>query len=174
MCTEANSAADQPSEGRLSTIPEGTQETETDDNQSSVGSYLQDSDTRMQDCLNKVMDMLELPLADDMAKETHNELNDRMPLSLLTANVDEVTLAEPQVDPNVSYVELAVYPPMSNTLSHLPRTPVQGEMVLLQVGPNTMRQVVVQRDDDILTAAQLKEHWPEVRKAMLKELQTWA
>ena len=46
--------------------------------------------------------------------------------------------------------------------------------MLLQVGPNTMRQEVVQRDDDILTPAQLKEHWPEVRKAMLKELQTWA
>ena len=63
---------------------------------------------------------------------------------------------------------------MSNTLSHLPRKLEQGEIVLLQVGPNTMRQVVVQRDDDILTPAQLKEQWPEVRKAMLKELQTWA
>ena len=64
----------------------------------------------MQDCLNKVMDLLELPLANELAKETRNELDDRMPLCLLTANADEVTLAEPQVDPNVSYVELAVYP----------------------------------------------------------------
>ena len=46
--------------------------------------------------------------------------------------------------------------------------------MLLQIGPNTVRQVVVQRDDDILTPAQLKEHWPEVKKAMLNELQTWA
>ena len=37
-----------------------------------------------------------------------------------------------------------------------------------------MRQEVVQRDDDILTPTQLKEHWPEIQKAMLKELQTWA
>ena len=47
-------------------------------------------------------------------------------------------------------------------------------MVLLQIGPNTLRQEVVKRDDDILTPAQLKEHWPDVQKAMLKELQTWA
>ena len=54
------------------------------------------------------------------------------------------------------------------------RKPEPGEIVLLQVGPNARRQESVQRDDDILTPAQLKEHWPEVKKAMLKELQTWA
>ena len=95
-------------------------------------------------------------------------------MALLTANVDEVTLAEPNTDNNASYVELAVYPPMTNTLSHLPREPQSGEIVLFQIGPNTVRQVVVQRDDDMLTRAQLKEFWPELKKAMLKELQTWA
>ena len=63
---------------------------------------------------------------------------------------------------------------MSNTLGHIPRKPKPGEIVLLQVGPNTMRQEVVQRDDDILTPGQRKEHCLEVSKAMLKELQTWA
>ena len=63
---------------------------------------------------------------------------------------------------------------MINTMSNLPRNPNAGEIVLLQIGPNTVWQVVVQRDDDILTPAQLKERWPEVKKAMLNELQTWA
>jgi len=138
-----------------------------------VGSYLQHADRDLQETLNRVSDLLELPLAEELKKETRDELNDRLPLTLLTANVDEVTLAEPS-DINASYVELAVYPPMTNTMSHLPRKPQPGEIVLLQVGPNTVRQVVVQRDDDILTPAQLKEFWPEVKKAMLKELQTWA
>ena len=88
--------------------------------------------------------------------------------------MDEVTLAEPSRDISASYVELAVYPPMTNTLSNLPREPKSGEIVLLQIGPNTVRQVVVQRDDDMCTLAQLKEFWPEVKKAMLNELQTWA
>ena len=45
--------------------------------------------------------------------------------------------------------------------------------MLLQMGANKVRQVVVKRDDDVLTPEQLKQHWPEVRQAMLKELQTW-
>ena len=113
-------------------------------------------------------------MPEELKKETRNELDDRLPLSLLTANVDEITSAEPSTDISASYVELAVYPPMTNTMSHLPRKPHSGEIVLLQIGPNTVRQVVVQRDDDILTPAQLPEFWPEVQKAMLKELQTWA
>ena len=48
-----------------------------------------------------------------------------------------------------------------------------GEIVLLQMNENTVRQAVVHRDDDVLTSDQLKQHWPEVQKAMLKELLTW-
>ena len=35
------------------------------------------------------------------------------------------------------------------------------------------RQVVV-KEDDLLTPAEVKEQYPEVQKAMLKELKTWA
>ena len=52
--------------------------------------------------------------------------------------------------------------------------PKSGEIALLQTGPNAVRQAVVKRDDDILTAEQIKQHWPEIQKAMIKELQTWA
>ena len=120
------------------------------------------------------MEDLKTPLGTEMEQTTRNELDDRLPLTLLLANVDEVTLVEPIIAAEVDHVELAIYPPMTNTMSNLPRKPKQGEIVLLQVGAKTVRQEVVQRDDDLLTSAQLKEHWPEVRKAMLKELQTWA
>ena len=62
---------------------------------------------------------------------------------------------------------------MTNALD-LDRKLDSHEIVLLQMGPGKVRQVVVQRDDDMLTQAQLKEHWPAVQKAMLQELQTWA
>ena len=106
----------------------------------------------MQKALNQVSDLLELPLVEELKRETRDELDYRLPLSLFTASLDEVTLAEPSDEAHASYVELAVYPPMTNTLGSLPRKPQPGEIVL----------------------PQLKEHWPEVKKAMLKEFQTWA
>ena len=69
-------------------------------------------------------------------------------------------------------VELAIYPPMTNTLKLETAQPQGNDIVLLQIGSNTTRQQVVQRDDDLLTPAQIKENWSEVRQAMLKELQT--
>ena len=51
--TEAGTAPDDLSANRLSTIPEGTQETDLGDNQSSVGSYLQHSDPNLQAALDK-------------------------------------------------------------------------------------------------------------------------
>jgi hypothetical protein len=42
------------------------------------------------------------------------------------------------------------------------------------VGVGSTRREVVQRDDDILMTQQVKEHWPQVQEAMLKELLIWA
>ena len=95
-----------------------------------------------------------------------------MPLSLLTATADNIVLGPP-LDCNNQEVELAVYPPMTNTIK-LDQQPGRGEIVLLQMGQNIVRQTCVKRDDDILTPLQLKEHWPDIQKAMLKELQAWA
>ena len=149
---------------RLSTIPEGSLESEpSDDSLSSAGSYLKIDNEGFQAELDKVADLLEIPLPTEMHEAKHDDQSDRMPLSLLCANIDAVTLAEPLNEIDQEFVELAVYPPMSNTLSVVPRQLEPGEIVLLQVGPNTMRQEVVKRDDDILTPAQLKECWPEVR-----------
>ena len=56
-------------------------------------------------------DLLEVPLPSEMLEVPRNELDDRMPLSLLTANLDEVQLADPREGTYDNYVELAVYPP---------------------------------------------------------------
>eukprot|EP00974_Lingulodinium_polyedra_P120776 11176407-Lingulodinium_polyedra.AAC.1 len=66
----------------------------------------------------------------------------------------------------VGTVELAIYPSMTNIVEL--DTPVQkGEIVLLRTG-KSVRQIVVQCDYDVLTPKQLKENWPDVRKATLK------
>ena len=80
----------------------------------------------------------------------------RMPLSLLLTSAEDIILAPMEFSPK-SEVELAVYPPMTNTLE-LNERPGPGEIVLLQIGHNTVRQVVAQRDDDILTPEQVKQH----------------
>ena len=107
---------DDHTKGRLPTIPEGTHEAEpSDEKYSSVGSYLQHIDRDMQEALNEVSDLLELSLAEELKRETRDELDDRFPLLLRTANIDEVTLAEPSDEIDASFVELAVYSPMTNT-----------------------------------------------------------
>ena len=72
------------------------------------------------------------------------------------------------------WVEMAVYQyqPMTNTIK-LDHALASDQIDLLQMGNNIVRQTVVKRDDDLFTPAQVKEHWPEVRAAMLKELQIW-
>ena len=79
-----------------------------------------------------------------------------MPLSLLTCSPEELHIEEPIEVGAAEYAELAVYPPMTNTVG-LDRQPEPGEIVLLQMGHNTVRQAVVKRDDDLLTPQQLKE-----------------
>jgi ABC-type sugar transport system ATPase subunit len=57
--------------GRLSTIPEGTHETEpSEDGHSNVGSYLQHADGDLQESLDRVSDLLELPLPEELKRET--------------------------------------------------------------------------------------------------------
>ena len=62
---------------------------------------------------------------------------------------------------------------MTNTFD-LKHTPQAGEIVLLQNGLTIGMQAVAKRDDDILTAEQIKQYGPEIQKAMINELQTWA
>jgi len=55
-----------------------------------------------------------------------------------------------------------------------PRAPADGETLVAKMYLNGARRAVAQRDDDILTADELRVHAKEVAAAMLKELLTWA
>ena len=112
-------------------------------------------------------------IADGSAHNVEPDGGDRMPLSLLTAPANDIVLGTPLELPTEQTVELGIYQHMTSTLE-LDHKPGHGEIILLHMGHNTVRQAVVKRDDDLLTPAQLKENWPDVQKAMLKELQTWA
>ena len=104
-------------------------------------------------------------------------MEDRLPLNLLSwlnRDPSEPGPTATTEDNNpISEVELAVYPPMCNTLPDLPRQPGEGEMVVYKVTQKTARAEVVKRDDDLLTPQEVQQHWKEVQEAMLKELQTW-
>ena len=71
-----------------------------------------------------------------------DEMNDRLPVSLLAAPTEELILVPPIELNHDTHVELAVYPPATNLLD-LSERPKQGEIVLLQMGANKVRQVVV-------------------------------
>eukprot|EP00974_Lingulodinium_polyedra_P085337 8262881-Lingulodinium_polyedra.AAC.1 len=60
-----------------------------------------------------------------------------------------------------------MYPPTTAVVKLDQLVRADEVVLLLQMG-ESLRQTVVERDDDVLTPDQLKENWPEVRKAMLK------
>ena len=161
----------------LEPIPEETTEdlAGDTDHADTVGDYLHHIDPEMQEILNNLPNYSDLLVTAEGEPVSHDDLMDRMPLTLLTAPAEELILAEPIDNITETHVELGVSSAAANMmeLSDVERRPGHNEIVLLQMGHNTVRQVVVQRDDDILTPDQLKSHWAEVRKAMLKELQTW-
>ena len=56
-----------------------------------------------------------------------------------------------------------------------PIFPAAGESLLVREHfLSGKKQVVVERDDNDLTAQETKQHWPEVAAAIQKELETWA
>ena len=167
---EGNQEDASSADGQLSTSPE-----ENSQDSELISDYLQRADEEIQRLLDSIPVHPDLLAPTSVEPVDHDPLGDRMPLSLLMAPADSLVLAEPHELDHSAYVELVVYPPAIDMLelSDLPERPVRGEIVLLQMGPNKVRQFVVHRDDDVLTSAQSKEHWLAVRKAMLKELQTW-
>ena len=51
---------------------------------------------------------------------------------------------------------------------------LKGGVLVFKTTATGSRRVVTQRDDDLLTPTEVKEQWPAVEAAMLKELLTWA
>eukprot|EP00972_Heterocapsa_arctica_P076832 11332201-Heterocapsa_arctica.AAC.1 len=55
-----------------------------------------------------------------------------------------------------------------------PRAPKPDEVLVQRIYVSGVRRAVVQRDDDSLTAEELRTHAKEVASSMLSELKTWA
>ena len=105
------------------------------------------ADAELEEILKRIpahMDFL-VPAESESEPVEHDDSRDRMPLSLLTAPAESLILAPPLELNHESCVELAVYPPATNMfeLSDLPKQPGRGEIVLLQMGHNEVRQVVL-------------------------------
>ena len=77
-------------------------------------------------------------------------------------------------DEEPDHIELQFYGHTHKLLYGAKLEPRQGEVVTVKMYLTGARKAVVQRDDDILTAEELRTHAKEVAAAMLKELQTWA
>ena len=109
-----------------------------------------------------------------------NELDDRMPLGLF-GNTEVLTsfynaqfdFREELYDDEQVLCELAISPPMCNTVPDAPNVAEDEVLVLQTSAKSASRRIVVHRDDDLLTPEQVNEHWDEVQKARLKELTSW-
>jgi len=97
----------------------------------------------------------------------------------IAANVRSDLPADHRLDEEPEFVELAYDNHTWKFLPDVPRQPEQGEVVVVRfyhakAGKPAKRIVNVERDDNLLTAEEVKKHAEEVKAAMLKELQTWA
>ena len=72
------------------------------------------------------------------------------------------------------YVEVHYSGDASKLVHNRPAEPKDWEVVVVKMYLTGARQAIIQRDDDVLTAEELRVHSKEVAAAMLKELQTWA
>ena len=94
-----------------------------------------------------------------------DELDDRMPLGLLgsTELLTSVYLAgvdfrNELYDDEQVLCELAIYPPMCNTVPDAPYVAEDQVPVFQTSAKSATRRIVVQRDDDLLAPDQVNEH----------------
>ena len=78
------------------------------------------------------------------------------------------------MDEESSTAELAIYPPMTNTVPDAPHVGPDQMLVYKTSKQSGTRRLATQRDDDRLTPEEVRLRWREVEAAMLKELRTWA
>ena len=109
------------------------------------------------------------------AVSRESELDDRMPLGLLS-NTEMLTTVyntqfdyrEELYDDEQVLCEHTIHPPMCKTVPDAPFVAEDEVLVFQTSAKSATRRVVVQRDDDLLTPEQVNEHWNEVQKARLK------
>jgi hypothetical protein len=73
-----------------------------------------------------------------------------------------------------TFVEIYYAGAAAKLVHSRPREPNTVEIIIQRMFFSGVKRTVVQRDDDILTAEELRTHAKEVAAAMLKELITWA
>ena len=113
----------------LSPIPEVSEEdTDLSSMPESLGSYLQHEDPALQEVLKNTSVDSEHSKAEE--DEVDQQTYDRMPLELWTVSPENITLAPPQQATPQEMVELAIYPPMTNTVP-LEQQPAPNEIELL-------------------------------------------
>jgi len=134
--------------------------------------------------LHKILSETLVPDIDDwVPKVSHDMLSHcddegRLPLSLWAIDPDFLRNSDPIIFDEADLddeVELWVYHPMTATIPELPDNLNEKSIVVFKTSEsNDVRREIIQRDDDLLTPQQIKEHWKDVETAMLKELHTWA
>jgi len=131
--------------GALTPIAEGSNESSETDYES-LDSYLLHDDPDLQEVLSQTKDHLDTILEEatdeSPSAEIKNELQDRLPLTLLT-NVDPfLDMASTMLGPDTEYredlyddeevlCEIAIYPPMTNAVPGAPMV-VPDEMLVFQ------------------------------------------
>ena len=145
-----------------------------------MDSYLLHDDPDLQAVLAQTRCQLNCVLNDSEcspaeAAPSEHELDDRMPLGLLSSTEMLTTVYNAQYDYREELYddeqvlcELAIYPPMCKTVPDAPFVAEDEVLVFQTSAKSATRRVVAQRDDDLLTLEQVKEHWGEVQKARLK------
>ena len=111
-------------------------------------------------------------LVQDMFPE-FQDLDSRLPLSYFTNQyLPDVPYFEGPYD---DHVELVFEPPMHRLVPGQPKDLSPGNVLVFKITEqeDDARRQVVKRDDDLLTSQQIKDHWEECIKSMMKELSTW-
>ena len=184
---------------RLSTIEEGTEEDDSELSElEALSTYLLHDDKDLQKMLEETKDYFSATMV-DVVVEDECSTSQRMPLSYLTAHQlpdystpftdDEETRVPSdsesdddwwsQHDSNAEDRGMPIYHTEAGSIINC--DPIQpDEMMILSFKAahkgkaNKVRTKVVKRDDDLLSPEETKTHWPEIQKAMDKELRTWA
>ena len=135
----------------------------------------QDSSIHVAECASSAV---EIPSWNDVSTLANNPVE----LQPIVDILGELNFEQPQTehddrildcDDNGVFAALAVEWPLSKFVEGLPREPLEHETVEIRCYESHMRQAVIERQDDLLTAAEMKAHATECFEAMYRELKTW-
>ena len=186
---------DTPASERLSTIPEGTEETGSDTVQdmsvSGDSFFLKHEDPELDHILqemqkiNDLVEPVELAPAEppgNVSVTFSEELQSSTAPShvisnyhVLAANARADLPLDYDMSLNEEYTEVYFTGDTWKLLDDVATPPVEGEVAVLRVYlSQDKKKTVIQKDDDILTREEIIKHKDEVEAAMLQELETWA